>query len=296
MNPRYLLFGLLAPVALLFFQDTPRSTSAPPPPAASAKDQPAASFTKDVVPFLTKHCYPCHGNGKKSGDLALDKYQDEPAIQKDRKVWDNVLEMVRSGEMPPKERPRPAVTEVEAALRSLDAVLAKSDCTGPRHAGRVTLRRLNKAEYNNTIRDLVGIDFKPAADFPNDDVGYGFDNIGDVLSLSPLLLEKYLAAAETILDRAIVIADAPKPMKNRLGSIRVSFGAGESRRGFGSVLHSAGNIFGRELLRRRAITSSASRRSAGRWATSRCARACASATRSRSSRYAPRSRPRRRWR
>ncbi len=84
------------------------------------------------------------------------------------------------------------------------------DCTG-RNVGRVTLRRLNRVEYNNTIRDLVGVDFKPAADFPNDDVGYGFDNIGDVLSLSPLLLEKYLSAAETILEQAIVIADPPKP-------------------------------------------------------------------------------------
>ncbi len=90
-----------------------------------------------------------------------------------------------------------------------------STARGPGSDGRVTIRRLNRVEYNNTIRDLVGVDFKPAADFPNDDVGYGFDNIGDVLSLSPLLLEKYLSAAESILDRAIVIADPPKPAKSR---------------------------------------------------------------------------------
>ena len=70
------------------------------------------------------------------------------------------------------------------------------DRTAKPNVGRVTIRRLNRTEYNNTIRDLVGVDFKPAEDFPADDVGYGFDNIGDVLSVSPLLLEKYLSAAE----------------------------------------------------------------------------------------------------
>src|SRR5204862_6936859 len=82
------------------------------------------------------------------------------------------------------------------------AVVFRTDCTGPRDPGRVTIRRLNRAEYNNTIRDLVGVDFKPAADFPTDDVGYGFDNIGDVLSLPPLLMEKYLAAAEKVIEEA----------------------------------------------------------------------------------------------
>ena len=112
-------------------------------------------------------------------------------------------------------------------------MLDQFDCTGPRNDGRVTIRRLNRTEYNNTIRDLVGVDFKPAADFPNDDVGYGFDNIGDVLSLSPLLLEKYLSAAEAILDQAIVIADPPKPTKERLGSLRAR--SGPAGRGGGAA-------------------------------------------------------------
>src|ERR1700757_3943712 len=77
--------------------------------------------------------------------------------------------------------------------------------------GRVTARRLNRYEYNNTIRDLLAIDFRPAADFPADDSGYGFDNIGDVLSLSPVLMEKYLHAAEKIAKSAIGIAALPKP-------------------------------------------------------------------------------------
>src|SRR4051812_21186914 len=212
--------GLLALTAALGLGVPSFGAEPAPASATPAEAPPAADFNRDVVPFLTKHCYSCHGNGKRKADLALDDFRDELAIQENREIWENVLEMVRTGEMPPKPRPRPADTETEAALEALDAVLAKFDCTGPRNPGRGTIRRLNRAEYNNTIRDLVGIDFKPAADFPNDDVGYGFDNIGDVLSLSPLLLEKYLSAAEAILERAIVIADPPEPMKNRLGSIR----------------------------------------------------------------------------
>src|SRR5436309_1484037 len=79
--------------------------------------------------------------------------------------------------------------------------------SAPKDPGRVTLRRLNRAEYNNTVRDLCGIDFTPADDFPSDDVGYGFDNIGDVLSMQPILMEKYMAAADRILDAAIKPAE-----------------------------------------------------------------------------------------
>ena len=101
---------------------------------------PRTSFGKDVVPFLTKHCYSCHGGGKNQGDLTLDKYQDEQAIVKDREVWENVVEMVRTGEMPPKAkgRPRPTPSEVELATRAIDDMLERFDCTRaarrrPRH-------------------------------------------------------------------------------------------------------------------------------------------------------------------
>src|SRR6185369_15834195 len=84
----------------------------------------------------------------------------------------------------------------------------------PVNPGRVTVRRLNRTEYGNTIRDLVGLDFTPADDFPSDDIGHGFDNIGDVLSISPILMERYLAAAESVVNRAILV-DLPKPRKQR---------------------------------------------------------------------------------
>jgi hypothetical protein len=153
------------------------------------------------MPLVARYCTRCHGGARVRGGLALDRFADEAAALKDLTVWERVAEALRSGDMPPPNRPRPTPAELGVLTAWLQGTL-KTDCSGPRDPGRVTLRRLNRAEYNNTIRDLVGIDFQPADDFPADDVGYGFDNIGDVLSLPPLLMEKYLAAAEKIIDRA----------------------------------------------------------------------------------------------
>lgn len=210
-------------------------------PAAEPTPAEAATFEKHVAPFLGKYCYTCHNATKKRGDVVLDQFKDDASLQKDRKVWDRVLHMLRSGEMPPPEQPRPSMNEIAAALGSLNAVLDRIDCGSPRNVGRVTVRRLNRSEYNNTIRDLLGIDFQPAADFPNDDVGYGFDNIGDVLTLSPLLFEKYLAAAEYIVEQAVVNIDVPKPSKQRLPGLRVTRGAGEVKRDLAYV-HSQGSV------------------------------------------------------
>ncbi len=220
-------------------------------PAARPAESAPASFARDVRPFLQKHCFHCHGkpDGNNEAELTLDKYQDDLSVQESRKVWDNVLHMLKSGEMPPKERPRPPAAEIEAAMAAITGVLANFDCNKARNVGRVTVRRLNRLEYNNTIRDLVGVDFKPAADFPADDVGYGFDNIGDVLSTTPLLLEKYLAAAETILEQAIVNVEPLAPKEERLPDLNVTRGAGEEggRRG-STVLYGRGSIFGESFF------------------------------------------------
>jgi hypothetical protein len=170
------------------------------PKQTPASDQP--TFSRNVAPLLAKYCTRCHGGRKPKGDMALDIYQDDRAALKNRHVWERVSANLRSGEMPPTGKPRPTPAEREVITRWIDGSVLSVDCQGERDPGRVTLRRLNRAEYNNTLRDLLGISFRPADDFPSDDVGYGFDNIGDVLSLSPLLLEKYLAAAEQAVDLA----------------------------------------------------------------------------------------------
>src|SRR5262249_29495348 len=102
--------------------------------------------------------------------------------------------------MPPASRPRPSPTELDVLDAWLDAVTAGRSGAAP--AGRVFVRRLNRAEYNNTVRELCGVTFRPADDFPADDTGHGVDNNADVLSLSPVLFEKYLAAAERVIDAA----------------------------------------------------------------------------------------------
>lgn len=186
------------------------------PKAATTK----VTYENDIVPFLKKHCFSCHGNGKSKADLSFDKFKDNQSVLLDRKTWNNVQHMVESREMPPEGRPKPDTVEVDEVLKALRGLFDDADRNAKPNVGRVTIRRLNRTEYNNTIRDLIGVDFKPAEDFPADDVGYGFDNIGDVLSISPLLLEKYLAAAESILEQAIIVVDTPNPAKQRFEKFR----------------------------------------------------------------------------
>jgi Protein of unknown function (DUF1592)/Protein of unknown function (DUF1588)/Protein of unknown function (DUF1587)/Protein of unknown function (DUF1585)/Protein of unknown function (DUF1595)/Cytochrome C oxidase, cbb3-type, subunit III len=174
-------------------------------PAADAVRASATAdktFRSDLVPLFQKYCYTCHGNGKSKGDLALDHYTNTADVLADPKEWKTLHEYLQTYQMPPDGKPQPTQAERDRITGWIDRELFKIDPTHP-DPGRVTIHRLNRAEYNNTIRDLVGVDFHPADDFPPDDSGYGFDNIGDVLSLPPMLMEKYLAAADKILDQAI---------------------------------------------------------------------------------------------
>jgi mono/diheme cytochrome c family protein len=155
----------------------------------------------DLSPFVNKYCASCHGKTSQVAGLSLTKYKSLAEAKAAAEIWQRAASNVSNSHMPPKGMKMPTTAERQ---KFVDAVkrLVNEDC-GVTSPGRVTLRRLNRAEYNNTIRDLIGVDYRPADDFPSDDVGYGFDNIGDVLSLSPLLMEKYLDAAEQIANRAI---------------------------------------------------------------------------------------------
>ena len=119
-------------------------------------------------------------------------------------LWWAVLKNVRSGLMPPAGKPRLSATERRLLEDWIKHCAFGIDPKNP-DPGRVTVRRLNRVEYRNTIRDLMGVDYDTNVEFPPDDSGHGFDNIADVLSLSPLLLEKYLAAATSIVSRAVPI-------------------------------------------------------------------------------------------
>lgn len=175
------------------------------------------AFGEGALPFLRKHCLACHTGNQPKADLSLQGFDRAEMLIPARKTWDNVLTMVEGGFMPPEGQPRPTVEEREAFAQAIQTVYAEADKHAQPDPGRVTVRRLNRTEYNHTIRDLAGVDFNPAEDFPADDIGHGFDNIGDVLTLSPVLMERYLAAAESIVQRAIQ-PDPPKPSKRAIGA------------------------------------------------------------------------------
>jgi mono/diheme cytochrome c family protein len=181
---------------------------------AFAADKPVLPrYTEDVQPILEQYCYGCHGLGTKKGGVALDEFDDAKAAQGAPKLWHSVLKNLRSGIMPPAEKPQPSAGERRLLEDWIKRGALGIDPTDP-DPGRVTVRRLNRIEYRNTIRDLIGVDYDASSEFPPDDTGNGFDNNGDVLTLSPLLLEKYLSAANSIVSRAV-------PMVPKAAAIRV---------------------------------------------------------------------------
>ncbi|WP_298869217.1 DUF1592 domain-containing protein [uncultured Gimesia sp.] len=202
-------------------------------------------FTSQIKPLLTKYCLDCHTGEEAEAGLSLDKYTSRSSILEHREAWEKIVQRIQIQSMPPKDADSlPTDKEREAILAWFDDTLYGIDCTGDVNPGRVTIRRLNRNEYNNTIRDLVGIDFQPAKNFPSDDVGYGFDNIGDVLSLPPLLMEKYLDASEQIAEKAI-FANTPDsyPWKNITEKQLQKKGAVTIRKS-GVGFHSQGTLAG----------------------------------------------------
>ncbi len=164
-----------------------------------------AAFRQTVLPTIRRYCLDCHGAEDPEGDVSFAGIESVAHVDSHRKTWEKAYRFLGIDAMPPRDcDERPSLQEREAVVRWLDLKLHHADCDVVDDAGMVTLHRLNRVEYNNTVRDLLGIDIDPAKDFPSDDVGYGFSNIADVPSLPPLLLEKYVDAAERIAEAAIV--------------------------------------------------------------------------------------------
>jgi hypothetical protein len=157
---------------------------------------PVAAEGPDVFAFVKSNCSGCHNASVKSGDLDLTALHTASTFEKDRDIWEQVVEKLKLGQMPPAGVPHPQSETTAAVAGWLEDQFARQDALLKPKAGRVTARRLNRAEYNNTIRDLLGVDIGPADNFPADVAAFGFDNISDALILSPELLEKYLDAAE----------------------------------------------------------------------------------------------------
>ncbi len=181
-------------------------------PATARADDAArhAAFQDELVPLLRTYCYDCHGERDGEGDVSLANQRSADDLRKNRELWMRTLRQVQGQAMPPADADPLDPATRNKLVQLIDSLANSVDCVQHPNPGKVTLRRLNRAEYRNTVQDLLGVDYQPAASFPGDDVGYGFDNIGDVLSLPPLLMEKYLTAAETIAGKAIVTPPPPR--------------------------------------------------------------------------------------
>jgi len=144
-------------------------------PAAAASLPVAAEFRKDIQPLLQEYCYDCHGDGAKKGNVAFDELNSEELAQHPD-LWLKVLKNVRAGLMPPQNKARPSLGEQLKLEHWIKYSAFGIDPVNP-DPGRVTIRRLNRIEYRNTIRDLTGYDFKVEDELPPDDTGYGFDTM-----------------------------------------------------------------------------------------------------------------------
>jgi mono/diheme cytochrome c family protein len=169
----------------------------------------------DAVAVLRDRCAGCHTDGGAEGGLDLDTLLTDfaagrpPPTAPAHRSWVAIWHNVRAGTMPPADEPQPTPVERDAVLAFVQRDVFALDPARP-DPGHVVLRRLNRAEYARTVRDLVGVSFDAVEAFPADDTGYGFDTIGAVLSVSPLLMEKYLEAARTIAVSAVAPARAAK--------------------------------------------------------------------------------------
>lgn len=184
---------------------------------ADPGEKDTADFSQNGALFLEEYCLSCHAGDQPAAELSLDSFTDNHSLIENRDIWERILDMLTTGQMPPSDSDRfPSIEASESFVAHIEAIFENADRTAKPDPGRVTVRRLNKVEYKNTVRDLLGADFNPTENFPADDVGHGFDNIGDVLTMSPLLMERYLEAAEAIATRVILL-DPPPPSKRYRG-------------------------------------------------------------------------------
>jgi len=163
----------------------------------------SADFANSILPFFARNCYSCHSARLKTGGLNLEAYVNAASIAQEPERFEKILQRLKAGEMPPKTMPRPDAEELKLATDGIREGLDQAYQAAKPASPRVLARRLNRTEYNNTVRDLLGIDSRPARDFPQDDSAYGFDNVAQALSVSPTLMEKYLATAERVAREAV---------------------------------------------------------------------------------------------
>lgn len=161
------------------------------------------SWDRMIRPMFRSYCYRCHNDEKQKGNINLEEVENPRLIMEGRKTWLTVVNVLREKKMPPEDSSKPKDDERAKMLEFVTKTLDSLDCSKLNDPGKPIARRLNRNEYNNCVSDLFGLDLRPADDFPPDKTGYGFDNIGDVLTMSPVLVEQYYTAANGVLDEIV---------------------------------------------------------------------------------------------
>jgi len=215
-------------------------------PIAAGARAPAAQAPADSAAthraVLDRYCVTCHNARLKTAGLMLDAL-DLAQVPDDAEAWEKVVKKLRAGTMPPQGAPRPDDATQAALVTWLETTIDRASAARP-NPGRPALHRLNRAEYQNAIRDLLALDVDAAALLPPDDSSYGFDNVADVLGVSPALLERYLGAAEKI--SALAIGDPSRPPTDE--TYRVRFDLTQTRHIDGLPLGTRGGTLIRETF------------------------------------------------
>ena len=176
-------------------------------PVRAGEPKAPDAFQRHVMPLLERYCADCHMNEESEAGIVLDRFDSQEAALKDGRTWLRVRDALQGRIMPPKEEPQPKIEELDRIIAWVENDYLAAQCGKQTSSAPVVIRRLNRQEYNNTIRDLLGLELHLADGFPPDDIGFGFDNVGSALNVSPAHIEKYLDAAELALQKAVVLPD-----------------------------------------------------------------------------------------
>jgi hypothetical protein len=207
--------------------------------AFSADGKLAAGPTQ---PFFAQHCQGCHAGSKPKGDFRLESLSQDFADKENRQKWLKVAERLTAGTMPPKGRSRPAASEAKALTEWIDGMIATAATSRDALQGRVVMRRLNQVEYENTVRDLLGVEVELKDLLPDDTAPGSFDTSAESLHMSSYQLDAYLAAASRVLEAAV--ASGPRPTHvNR----RFDMKAATRRQGVSRELDDGVAIFASDL-------------------------------------------------
>ncbi len=204
--------GILAGLRILALSWILAGLSVPPPAAAQNETRDTDPGPRLLQDTVRHYCLACHNDRTLTAGLSLQDV-DGDRVAAHAPVLEKVFQKLRAGEMPPAGRPRPDTVVATTLAAWLETALDREAAANP-NPGAPAIHRLNRAEYRNAVRDLLGLDLDHARDLPADDSGYGFDNIGDVLTVSPLHVEQYVAAARRV-SRLAVGNLAPRPVVER---------------------------------------------------------------------------------